>query len=223
MNKMFRFITVLWIFSCWTTANAGSIVASFTNLSGGLTINGFRLGFPSDDGDNDPSTINFLFDYYDGGAASVFQPITRGSFYNVAFSGATSLGLFNADFNLISPINFNRTGTAPIDALLGSLLPTTFSVSGTPLGELTVRGNTLDLLSITAGPSNEGYFLKLATQITSGAALNALLSTLDRNLNGSVSSEFSGVGADVSAVPEPTMLLLLGSGLCVFGYSRKKS
>ncbi len=164
MNKMFRFMAVLWIFSCWTTANAGSIVASFTGISGGLTINGFRLGFPSDDGDNDPSTINFLFDYYDGGAASVFQPISRGSSYNVAFSGATSLGPFNADFNLISPINFNRTGTASIDALLGSLLPSTLSVSGTPLGELTVRGNTLDLLSITAGPSNEGYFLKLATQ-----------------------------------------------------------
>jgi hypothetical protein len=210
------------VFSWATTANAGSIVASFTGISGGLTIDGFRFGFPSGDGDNDPSTINFLFDYYNGGTASVFQPITRGNSYNVAVDGATTLGPFYANFKIVSPSDFDRTGTVSIDALLGRLFPSSVSVSGSPLGALTVRGNALDLLSVTAGPSTEGYFLKLATQVTSGAALNALLSTLDQNGNGSVTGTFTN--SNLTVVPEPTALLLIGSGLLgMIGFSKKRA
>ena len=222
MNKIFRFMAVLLVFSWVTTANAGSIVASFTDISGGLTIDGFRLGFPSDDGDDKPSTINFLLNYINGGTASVFQPIKRGNFYNIAVDGKTNFGPINASFNIESPSDFNRTGTASIDALLGSLFRPSVSVSGNPIGALSVRGNTLDLLSVTARPSDEGYFLKLVTQVRSGTALNALLSTLDRNRNGSLTSSFDNANLTAS-VPEPTALLLLAGGLCVFGYSRKRA
>jgi len=224
MNKIFRFMSVLLVFLWATTANAGSIVASFTGISGGLTMDGFRFGFPSDDGDNDPSTINVLFDYYNGGTASVFQPITRGNSYNVAVDGATSLGPFSANFNIVSPSNFDRTGSASINELLRQLLPSSVSGSGSSLGTLTFRGNTLNLLSVTAGPrpSTEDYFLKLATQVTSGAALNALLSTLDQDGNGSVTGTFSS--SNLTAVPEPTALLLLGGGLLgMIGFSRKRA
>ena len=222
MNKMFRFMAALLVFLWATTANAGSIVAAFSGISGGLTIDGFRFGFPSDDGDNDPSTINFLFDYYNGGTANVFQPIIRGNSYEVAVDGASTLGLFYANFKIVSPSDFDRTGTVSIDALLGRLFPSSVSVSGSPLGALTVRGNTLDLLSVTAGPSAEGYFLKLATQVTNGEALNALLSTLDRNRNGRLTGSFDS-NANLTAVPEPTALLLVGGGLCMFGFSRKRA
>lgn len=222
MNKIFRFMTVLLVFSWVPTANAGSIVASFTNINGGLSIDGFRLGFPSDDGDNDPSTINFLLNYINGGTASVLQPIKRGNSYNIAVDGETSFGPINASFDIESTREFNRIGAAPIEALLGQLIPNPVFYSGSPLGALTVRGNTLDLLSITAGPSGGGYFLKLATQVTSGTALNELLDKLDENENGSLIGRFNN--ANLTVVPEPTTLLLLGAGLLgMFGFSKKRA
>lgn len=228
MNKILGHIAVLLVFSWVTTANAIP-VASISNLNGVLKIDGFS-SLP-DDGDRNPLTIDFLFDYENGGTGSVNQAIVSGNSYNVTIDGAiTGLGPFNAIFNIVSPRDFDHTGSASIDAILGRLFPSPFFVSGSPLGTLTVPGNTLDLLSVTAGPTLTGYALKLATQVSSGERLINSLNGLDGRFNppadGSVSVGFAGINLAVApaAAPEPTTLLLLGGGLLgMLGFSKKRT
>jgi hypothetical protein len=215
MKKIVGYIAVLFVFSWVTTANAGPIAASIANLSGSLKIDGF--------GDSDPSTLNILFE--NDGTVSVFQNITRGKSYNVTLDGTnTYLGSFNANFNIVSPSDFDRTGSASIGAILDRLFPSSFSVSGSPLGSLTIRGNTLDLLSVTVGVPPANTILKLVTQVTRGTVLNELLNNLDKNGDGSLTAEFTNAHLDVTQVPEPTALLLLCTGLVgIFSFSTKRA
>ncbi len=224
INKILSYAAVLLVFSWVTTANAIP-VASISNLNGFLKIDGFS-SLPGD-GDRNPLTIDFLFDYRNGGTGNVNQAIVSGNSYNITVGGAiTGLGPFNANFNIISPNDFDHIGSASVDTILGRLLPSSFFVSGSPLGTLTVPGNTLDLLSVTAGQSLTGYTLKLATKVIRGETLIDNLNRLDGRLgspaNGSVTVGFTDV--NLNAVPEPTVLMLLGSGLLgMIGISKKRA
>jgi hypothetical protein len=211
------------VFSWVTTANA-TTVASITNLNGDIKIDGFSS--LTSGGDNDPLTVNFWFHYKNGGTANFFQPIIKGNFYNVTFDsahidlGELFSGPFKASFGIESPSDIDHHSVSmPIDAILGQLLP--FSVSGSPLGSLSFRGNTLDLLSVTATVPPENTTLKLVTQVTRGTDLNRLLNNLDQDGNGSLTGTFTD--ANLTVVPEPTAFLLLGCGLLgMFGFSKSR-
>jgi hypothetical protein len=87
----------------------------------------------------------------------------------------------------------------------------------------------LTLLKVVVGGTVSNPLLILSTEETTGA-LAAGFNRLESHVVGddpnSMSRGFSAVSdvSDVSAVPEPTVLLLLGSGLLVmFEYSKKRA
>jgi len=236
MNKILGYIAVLVVFSWVTTANAGPLVATITNSNGDLTISGFA--------DSDPTTLNFLFDFadtngtVDSGVVSVFEPIVVGQNYAVhvgftipalPISGLSAPNpgpVFSADFNIINQFAF-APGSATIDQILGKL----FSQGDTHFTPqnafLTVLGDTMKLLTVDIGVSGGFPTLALSTVVTSGTKLIDYLNHIDGSLtggaNGIVSTGFTDAHAEVR-VPEPTTLLLLGSGLLgLFGFSRKRA
>lgn len=231
MKKILGYIAVLMAFFWVMTANSAPIVASISDSNGVLTIDGFA--------DGDPTTLNFLFDFadtnntVDSGVVSIFEPIVIGQNYAVhvgfmipALPAPNPGPVFSADFNMISQFAFSQ-GSATIDQILGGLIGQGQTHFTPQNAFLTVLGDTMQLLTVDIGMSAGFPTLALSTVVINGTTLINYLNHIDGALNGGVngivSTAFTDSHAEVS-VPEPTALLLLGSGLLVmFGYSKKRA
>jgi len=224
MNKILGHIAVLLVFSWVTTANAMP-VASINNAAGNLTITGYN--------DSNPLTMDFIFDFT-GGTFQVNELVKAGSTYNVGanwvilnFFGVNQP--FSANFNIVADRNFPVTPVpVPLDAVLASLVPTTFT--GSPyLGSLDLSTftpsipTTLNLLSVVIGGNALNPLLTLRTLETSGALSDGFRSLESLSVGDDSNSTSRNFTAKLTVVPEPTALLLLGGGLCMFGFSKKRA
>jgi hypothetical protein len=238
MKKILGYIAVLVVFSWMTTANATPI-ASIENSNGNLTISGFNTGANP--------FVNFQFDFTPGqsGVVRVNEPVVIGGNYHVHVGfditllseGGPSVPTspFTADFDLVSLFAFNPADFTPpktVNQILTGLIAGG-ATSFTPTNAfLTVKGDTYQLNTVNVLGVNS---LLLGTQSIIGNKLITFLNCLDgggiptaspgctadtSTPDGIVRSGFSN--ANVTVVPEPTALLLLGSGLLVmFGFSKK--
>lgn len=223
MNKILGYIAVFLVFSWVTTANAMP-VASITNSNGLLTIKGFST--INTDGDTDPSTTNFFFDFKPGqsGMVDVIQAITMGTSYHidVGWDFVGLKGPFSASFDIVSLFDI-PVGSAPIDAILSSPLFFGKTFTGTPLGTIVVNGNLLDLIEVVVNGAIGDPKLTFKTKEPNGqTSLQDYLNSIDNDADGRLTDNFIGAHAEVS-VPEPAALLLFGGGLCMFGFSKKRA
>jgi len=226
MKKILGYIAVLVVFSWVTSANALP-VASIDGAAGNLTIGGYA--------DSDPNTMDFTWDFT-GGTFQVNEMVSKGATFNFDFNGVIHdfFGvdkLFSANFDIVADRTLPASGRIPFDAVLRGLHGLT--VTGSPnLGSLDLNAFTtpiptvLTLLKVVVGGTDSNPLLILSTEETTGAlaaGFNSLESRVAGDDPNSMSRNFSAV-SDVSAVPEPTVLLLLGSGLLgMFGFSKKRA
>jgi hypothetical protein len=120
------------------------------------------------------------------------------------------------------------SGRIPFDTVLRGLYG--LNVTGSPnLGFLVLNAFTtpiptvLTLLKVVVGGTVSNPLLILSTEETTGA-LAAAFNRLESHVMGDDPNSMSRNFSAVSAVPEPTVLLFLCSGLLVmFGFSKQRA
>lgn len=233
MNKIFGYIAVFLVFSWVNTANA-SAVASIVNSNGILTISGFEDSAGALD---TTGTLSFAFDFTSpSGTVNVYDPgIIAGQTYAVnANFNIDALALlspplnnnpnFSVDFLQLALNSVAPFGPQTVDSILAGFEGT--NIGPGSFGSISVNVNGQQVNMALTSVSVASGVLTLGT--TEDPALNLskyLHLYLDGSIgpnDGKVTSTFSN--ANLTAVPEPTTLLLLGSGLLgLLGYSKKRA
>jgi hypothetical protein len=222
MKKILGYLAVFLVFSWVTTANAGPLVADIQNSSGVLTIDGFNGNFPQN--------LNFQFDFADtnSGIVNVYQPVNIGQNYHVhvgfEIPALPNPGpVFSADFDIVSLFAFSAPSSASVDDILSGLIVQGTTVFTPTNAFLTVLGDTMQLDSVKIDGVSGNPKLLLSTTVISGTQLTDFLKANDTNNTGSVAGDFNNAHAEIT-IPEPTTLLLLGSGLLgMFGFSNRRA